>query len=81
LIAKYTTKRSHGIGYGINFFLIMGVGSLATAAGGYLTDEQGAYSVYTMLAVVAVIGIIAAIGVLKFSKYSIRFNYSLVKEE
>jgi MFS family permease len=81
LIAKYTTKRSHGIGYGINFFLIMGVGSLATAAGGYLTDEQGAYSVYMMLAVVAVIGIIAAIGVLKFSKYSIRFNYSLVKEE
>jgi MFS family permease len=81
LIAKYTTKRSHGIGYGINFFLIMGVGSLATAAGGYLTGEHGAYSVYTMLAAVAIAGIIAAVGVLKFSKYSIRFNYTLVKED
>ncbi len=81
LIAKYTTKRSHGIGYGINFFLIMGVGSLATAAGGYLTDEHGAYSVYSMLAVIAILGVVVAIGVLKFSKYSIRFNYSLIKEE
>ncbi len=81
LIAKYTTKRSHGIGYGINFFLIMGVGSLATAAGGYLTDEHGAYSVYSMLAVIAILGVVIAIGVLKFSKHSIRFNYSLIKED
>jgi MFS family permease len=80
LIANYTSKRSHGIGYGINFFLIMGVGSIATAAGGYLTDEHGAYAVYSMLALVAVVGIIAAIGVLKFNKYSIKFNYSLLKE-
>jgi predicted MFS family arabinose efflux permease len=81
LIAKYTTKRSHGVGYGINFFLIMGVGSLATAAGGYLTDEHGAYSVYSMLAVIAILGVVIAIGVLKFSKHSIRFNYSLIKED
>lgn len=81
LIAQYTTKGSHGIGYGINFFLIMGVGSLATAAGGYLTDEHGAYAVYSMLAIVAVVGIIVAIGVLKFNKYSIKFNYSLLKEK
>lgn len=81
LIAKYTTKRSHGVGYGINFFLIMGVGSLATAVGGYLTDEHGAYSVYSMLAVIAILGVVVAIGVLKFSKYSIRFNYSLMKED
>ncbi len=80
LIAKYTSKGSHGIGYGINFFLIMGVGSLATAAGGYLTDEHGAYAVYSMLAIVAVIGIVVAIAVLKFNKYSIKLNYSLLKE-
>lgn len=81
LIAKYTSKRSHGIGYGINFFLIMGMGSLATAAGGYLTDEHGAYSVYSMLALVAVIAFAVALGVLIFSKYSIRLNYSLIKED
>lgn len=81
LIAKYTSKRSHGIGYGINFFLIMGMGSLATAAGGYLTDEHGAYSVYSMLALVAIIAFAVALGVLIFSKYSIRFNYSLIKED
>ena len=81
LIAKYTTKKSHGIGYGINFFLIMGVGSLATAAGGYLTDEHGAYSVYSMLVIVAIIAVVVAVGVLKFSKYSVRFNDSLIKED
>ncbi len=81
LIAQYTSKRSHGIGYGINFFLIMGVGSLATAAGGYLTDEHGAYAVYSMLAIVAAVGIVVAIGVLKFNKYSIKLNYSLLKEK
>jgi MFS family permease len=80
LIANYTSKRSHGIGYGINFFLIMGVGSLATAAGGYLTDEHGAYAVYSMLAIVALVGMVAAVGVLKFNKYSIKFSYSLLKE-
>lgn len=81
LIAKYTTKKSHGIGYGINFFLIMGVGSIATAAGGYLTDEHGAYSVYSMLAIVATVAAVVAVGILKFNKYTIRFNYSLLKEE
>ncbi len=81
LIAKYTSKGSHGIGYGINFFLIMGVGSVATAAGGYLTDEHGAYSVYSLLAIIAVISVIVAISVFMFNKYSIRLNYSLLKED
>ncbi len=81
LIAKYTSKNSHGLGYGINFFLIMGVGSIATAAGGYLTDEHGAYSVYSMLAVVAVLAVLVSAGVLKFSQYSLRLKYSLEKEK
>jgi MFS family permease len=80
LIAKYTTKKSHGIGYGVNFFLIMGVGSFATAAGGYLTDEHGAYAVYSMLAIIAVIAAVASICVIKFSRYSVRLDVSLRKE-
>ncbi len=80
LIAKYTTKRSHGIGYGINFFLIMGVGSLATAAGGYLTDEHGAYAVYSMLAIIAVIAAVVSICVIRFSRYSFRLDIALEKE-
>lgn len=81
LIAKYTTKKNHGLGYGINFFLIMGVGSFATATGGYLTDKHGAYSVYSMLAAVAVLAAVVALGVLRYNKYSIRLNYSLLKKE
>ncbi len=81
LIAKYTTRGSHGIGYGINFFLIMGVGSIATAAGGYFTDEHGAYSVYSMLAIIAVIAVVVAICVLKYNRYSIRLNFSVMKDD
>jgi len=80
LIAKYTTKRSHGIGYGINFFLIMGVGSIAAAAGGYLTDEHGAYSVYSMLSIVAIVAVAVAVGILKANRYTIKLRYSLLKD-
>jgi MFS family permease len=81
LIAKYTTKRSHGIGYGVNFFLIMGVGSLATAAGGYLTDEHGAYAVYSMLAVIAAIAAVVSVCVMRFSGYSVRLDVTLQKDD
>ena len=80
LIAKHTSKKSHGVGYGVNFFLIMVVGSIATAAGGYLTDEHGAYSVYSMLAVVAILAVLVSAFVLKYNKYSIRLKYSLEKD-
>ena len=81
LIAKYTTKRSHGIGYGINFFLIMGVGSIATAAGGYLTDEHGAYAVYSMLAVFAIVAAVVSLFVIKFGRYSVRLDVALEKKD
>lgn len=80
LIAKYTSRRSHGVGYGVNFFLIMGVGSVATAVGGNLTADYGAYAVYSMLSKVSVAALIVALGVMKLKGYSFHVNYALRKD-
>jgi MFS family permease len=77
LIAKYTSKGSHGVGYGVNFFLIMGVGSVATTLGGYLAEQHGAFSVYHMLAAVAAAAGVAALGVLWLGPYALRVSVIL----
>ncbi|MBI5665442.1 MAG: hypothetical protein HZC49_10240 [Nitrospirae bacterium] len=59
----------------------MGVGSIATGVGGYLTDEHGAYAVYSLLAVVSILAVLVCAGVLKYNKYTVRLKYSLEKEE
>ncbi len=80
LIAKYTAKRSYGKGYGMNFFFIMGMGSLAAAAGGYIADEQGLDKVYLMLAIVSLIALFISLAVIQYMKYSIRFAFSIEKK-
>jgi MFS family permease len=81
LVARYTSRKSHGRGYGVNFFLIMGVGSIVTSIGGYLTDRFGAYMVYNMLAVVSLAGIVIYVAVLRVRGYSVRVRYSIQREE
>jgi predicted MFS family arabinose efflux permease len=49
LIAKYAVQKVHGLSYGVNFLLIMGVGSLAASVGGYITDKAGVASVFAVL--------------------------------
>jgi len=80
LIARYTSKRSHGLGYGVNFFLIMGMGSIATAVGGYVADDRGVDMVYYVLAVASLAALLVSIAVVVLRKYSIRFSFGLERE-
>jgi len=49
LIAKYAVQAAHGLSYGINFLLIMGIGSMAASLGGYVTDQVGVANVFAVL--------------------------------
>lgn len=80
LISKYTRKASHGMGFGINFFLIFGIGSVATSTGGYVLDEYSVDRFYLIMAVIAALAIFAALGVYLARAYFLRFNWQLVKE-
>ena len=81
LIAKYTTKSSHGMGFGINFFLIFGMGSMATAFGGYVTDNFGVDRFYLIIAFVACASLLTSMTVILLRYYHIRFSWKLVKTE
>jgi len=80
LIAKYTTKKSHGKGYGMNFFLIMGMGSVATAVGGYVADKQGIDNVYLLLAGMSIIALIISLTVMKYMGYAFRVSFAVEKD-
>ncbi|RMG01747.1 MAG: MFS transporter [Nitrospirae bacterium] len=80
LVARYTSRRSHGRGYGVNFFLIMGVGSIVTSIGGYLTDRFGAYMVYNMLSLVSLAGVMIYFSVLRLRGYTVKLRYSIQRE-
>ena len=80
LIAKYSKKASQGLGFGINFFLIFGMGSIATAIGGYVADDYGVDRFYWIMAIVAFCAMLVALAVLAVKRYQIRFNWKVVKE-
>jgi predicted MFS family arabinose efflux permease len=81
LVAKYTRKASQGMGFGINFFLLFGIGSIATATGGYVTDEYGVDRFYLIMAMIGVVAAFAAAGVYLARSYLLKFNWQLVREE
>jgi len=81
LISKYTRKASHGMGFGINFFLIFGIGSIATATGGYVTDEYSVDRFYMIMSMIGVIATITALTVYLLRKHLLKFNWQLVKED
>jgi len=74
LIAKYTKKSSHGMGFGVNFFLIFGMGSLATSAGGWMADNYSVDRFYAILALFALTGVFAAMAVYPLRSYAINFQ-------
>jgi len=80
LISKYARKASCGIGFGVNFFLIFGLGSLATATGGYVTDDYGVDVFYWLMSIVAVAGFIGALTVFFVRHHSIRVFCRLEKD-
>lgn len=80
LISKYTRKASHGMGFGVNFFLIFGIGSIATATGGYVTDEYSVDRFYMIMAIMGGLAGLAAGGVYLCRAYLLKFNWQLSKE-
>ncbi|MBW2466090.1 MAG: MFS transporter [Deltaproteobacteria bacterium] len=65
LIAKYTTQAAHGLSYGVNFLLLMGVGSLAATLGGYITDNLGVASVFAVLGFISSLSLLLVLYILK----------------
>ncbi|MCL7489178.1 MAG: MFS transporter [Desulfobulbaceae bacterium] len=79
LIAKYTKKSSHGMGFGVNFFLIFGMGSLATSAGGWVADGFGVDRFYAILAAIALAGMLTAVAVYSLRSYAFNFRNKIFK--
>jgi MFS family permease len=65
LIARYCVQRAHGISYGVNFLLIMGVGSLAASMGGYITDVAGVSCVFAVLGLISTLALLLVLYVLR----------------
>ena len=65
LIAKYAVQRAHGLSYGVNFMLIMGVGSMAASIGGYVTDKLGVASVFAVIGVISSLSLLLVFSVLR----------------
>lgn len=81
LIAKYTKKASHGKGFGVNFFLIFGIGSIATATGGYVADDFGVDLFYKIMAMVALAALCAGSLVYAVRKYNVKYSWQIEKSE
>jgi len=79
LISRYTRRASHGVGFGINFFLLFGVGSVATAIGGYVADQYSVDRFYLVMAGVAVAALVAATCVNLLRRWSVEFPFKLVR--
>ena len=67
LIAKYSVHGAHGLSYGINFLLIMGVGSLAASMGGYVTDMVGVANVFAVLGFISAVSLILVVYMLRLA--------------
>ena len=87
LVAKYTKRAFHGMGFGINFFLLFGVGSIATSVGGYVTDKFGVDRFYGIMAYISAICLFVSLAVyftrntqLLFSRKNGRLSYKLEAE-
>jgi len=58
-------QAAHGLSYGINFLLIMGVGSLAASIGGYVIDKVGVSNVFAVLGFVSTLSLLLVFYILK----------------
>jgi MFS family permease len=65
LIAKYAVQKAHGLSYGVNFLLIMGIGSLAASVGGYVTDKAGVATVFAVLGFISSLSLLLVFFVLR----------------
>lgn len=81
LISKYSHKASHGKWFGVNFFLIFGIGSVATAIGGYVADDFGVDRFYWIMSLVAVASIAASAAVYLVRRYRLCLSLRLEREK
>jgi len=81
LIAKYTKKASHGMGFGVNFFLLFGIGSIATTIGGYVTDNFGVDRFYLIMSFDAAACLVIALAVYLVRHYQLRLSWRLLREK
>ena len=65
LIARYAVQKAHGLSYGVNFLLIMGVGSLAASLGGYVIDMAGVATVFAVLGFISCLSLLLVYFVLR----------------
>ncbi len=65
------------MGFGVNFFLIFGIGSVATAIGGYVADDLGVDRFYLVMSVIAFVALAAAIGVYLVKPYLLKGSLHL----
>jgi predicted MFS family arabinose efflux permease len=72
LIAKYSVHKAHGISYGANFLLIMGVGSLAASFGGFITDHIGVAYVFASLGIISAVALVFVFTLLR--KMAVRYG-------
>jgi len=81
LIARYTKKASHGMGFGVNFFLLFGIGSVATAIGGWMADDFGVDRFYLLMSWVAAACTACALAVYLARRFQIQFSWRLVRND
>ena len=81
LIARYSKKASHGVSFGVNFFLIFGLGSIATASGGYVTDEYGVDVFYWLMSMIAAAAAVTGFLVYAVRRYRFRYCLNLERSE
>ncbi|OGQ94164.1 MAG: hypothetical protein A2521_05675 [Deltaproteobacteria bacterium RIFOXYD12_FULL_57_12] len=75
LIVQHTRRASHGFGFGINFFLIFGIGSIATAVGGYMSDQYGVDRFYGLMAIVSGAALVCSITTMTVRNRQIRLPW------
>ena len=67
LIAEFTHSDNRGLGYGINFFLSFGIGSLAAGLGGFIAENMGIAYVFTVMGFLLIPGLFTSYMIIKKS--------------
>ena len=61
LVSRHLSRKRQGIGYGLKFFMLFGVGSIAAAFAGYLADHYGLFAVFIAMGVLYVVSSIVGL--------------------
>ena len=67
LIAEFTNRDNRGLGYGINFFLSFGIGSLAAGVGGFIAENIGIAYVFTTMGFLLIPGLFTSYMIIRKS--------------